>query len=443
MASTESVKGLLQFLSESPTAFHAVAAAEQRLTAAGFARLREGEAWALAPGGRYYATRNGSALIAFQLPENRPDGFQLIASHTDSTTFKVKEHAELSVRGKYVQLDTERYGGVIFASWFDRPLSVAGRVVVRTEAGLETRLVCLDRDMCVIPNVAIHMNREVNNGYKYAANVDLMPLWGGADAKDSFRKIIAEAAGTEPERLIAQDLYLYSRTPGTVWGAEDAYVSAGRLDDLECVYTSLTALITAQEQTRRSGHVSVCALFDNEEVGSTTKQGADSTFLQDTLRRIALGLGFGEEEWLRLLSGSLMLSADNAHAVHPNHPELADPVNCVWMNEGVVIKHNANQKYTTDALSAAAFREVCRLADVPVQEYFNRSDMAGGGTLGNISGSHVSIPTVDIGLAQLAMHSCWETAGTADLDHMTAALTAFYASEARVTDGCVVARPVR
>ena len=419
-------EGLLAFLKKSPTCYHAVAAAEELLP--GFPRLEEGEKWQLVPGGRYYVTRNRSSLIAFILPTGRLEAWQLTASHSDSPTFKVKENAEVTVRGKYVQLDTERYGGLILGSWVDRPLSVAGRVMVRDGAGLHSRLVCVDRDLCVIPNVAIHMNRQINEGYKYQPHIDLYPLWGGGDAAGSFRRVIAETAGVAEDAICGTDLFLYSRTPGAVWGPQGEFLSAGRLDDLECVYAALRA-IAASESAEH--HANVACVFDNEEVGSTTKQGANSTFLEDVLRRISLGCGLDAEEHLAALAGSFMLSADNAHAMHPNHPEFSDPNNCAFMNEGVVVKYNASQKYTTDAVSRAVFGEICAAAGVPVQHYANRSDMAGGGTLGNISGTHVSINTVDIGLAQLAMHSCYETAGTRDLGWMIDAMRAFHARPVR------------
>ena len=416
------VREMLDFLQASPTAFHAVREAERLLE--GFTPLEENSRWALRPGGRYYVTRNRSSLIAFALPEELPDAgrppFAIVASHSDSPMFKIKENAEISVQGHYTQLDVEKYGGMIFACWLDRPLSVAGRAVVRDGGVLATRLIDMRRDVCVIPNVAIHMNREMNNGTKYQPHVDLFPLWGTGEAGGSFRE-----AGAAPEDLCGCDLFLYNRVEGRVWGEEGAFVSSARLDDLECAYCGLTAI----RDSRPRGHVSVCAVFDNEEVGSTTKQGANSTFLSDVLRRIALALGADEEDWHAMLRASFMLSADNAHAVHPNHPELSDPVNRAFMNEGVVVKYNANQKYTTDAVSGAVFHEICRRAGVPVQHYANRSDMPGGGTLGNISGTHVSVNTVDIGLAQLAMHSCWETAGTRDVEYMQRAMRAFYETE--------------
>ncbi|MBQ7657120.1 MAG: M18 family aminopeptidase [Clostridia bacterium] len=414
---------LISFIQQSPTSFHAIETIEKEL--AGFTPLSEREAWRLQPGGKYYVTRNRSSVIAFTLPQGPFRAFQLIASHSDSPTFKIKENAEVAVRDKYVQLDTERYGGMIMSSWFDRPLSIAGRVIVRGEMGVRTVLVNLDRDMTIIPNVAIHMNREVNNGYKFNPAVDTFPLWGSQEAKNTFKAEIAKAAGVEEKDVLGADLFLYNRVPGTVWGVKNEYLSAPRLDDLECAFSSLEAFKAAKP----GNHVNVCCVFDNEEVGSTTKQGAHSTFLSDTLRRIVLSLGGNEESYYAALASSFMLSADNAHAVHPNHPEYSDSVNQVWMNKGIVVKFNANQKYTTDAVSEAVFHAICEKAGVPVQHYANRSDLAGGGTLGNISGSHVSINTLDIGLAQLAMHSCYETAGVQDVDYMIRGMRAFYETE--------------
>ena len=412
---------LLDFLKTAPTPWHAVDGIARMLDAAGYTALREADPWSLAPGGRYYVTRNLSSVIAFTLPEDAPEGFLIAAAHSDSPTFKIKAVPELTAVGRYTQLDTEPYGGMIMSSWLDRPLSVAGRLLVRGEGRLETRLVRCEQDLCVIPNVAIHMNREVNSGYAWKANVDLMPLWGSEQAGGSFLRTVAEAAGVDPERIAGHDLYLYNRVPGCVWGVEGAYLSAGRLDDLECAWTAARAFAGAAAP----GHVNVLCVFDNEEVGSSTRQGADGSFLLDVLTRIADAEG-GSARLPRMLAGSVMVSADNAHAVHPNHPEYSDPVNRVWMNGGVVIKHNARQKYTTDAVTCGLFSEICRGAGVPVQHFANRSDLPGGSTLGNLSGRHVSIPAVDIGLAQLSMHSAWETAGTADVPLMIRALRAFW-----------------
>ena len=421
----KNVQKLLQFIAESPTCYHAVDAIRRELGE--YALLNEGEKWTLAPGGKYCVIRNGSSVIAFTLPEGDFSGFQVIASHADSPCFKIKENAEVTVRDKYVQLDTERYGGMIISTWLDRPLSVAGRALVRASSGVASVLVNLDRDMCLIPNVAIHMNREVNNGYKFNPAADTFPLWGSADAKGTFRAEIAKAAGVEEKDLLGADLFLYSRTEGRVWGVKEEFLSAPRLDDLECAFASVEAM----KASKPGRHVNVCCVFDNEEVGSTTKQGADSTFLSDVLRRVTLALGKREEDYYTLLANSFMLSADNAHAVHPNHPEFSDPLNQTEMNKGIVIKFNANQKYTTDGVSEAVFHHICDKAGVPVQHYANRSDMAGGGTLGNISGRHVSINTLDIGLAQLAMHSSYETAGTRDVAYMIDGMRAFYETEIR------------
>lgn len=421
------IGGLTAFLKRSVSAFHAVEAVCGELTAAGYARLRESGRWQVVPGGKYFVTRNQSSVIAFHVPERGFAPVQAVASHSDSPVFRVKECAEQEVQGSYVQLNTERYGGMLMSTWMDRPLSVAGRALVRGERGIESRLVCVDRDLLLIPSLAIHMNREAGDGCKLNAQVDMLPLLGDASAKGSFGRIIAGAAGVEEDRIAGSDLFLYNRMAPSVWGEDGCYISAPRLDDLECAYTSLCAFLAA-----RSGeHINMYCLFDNEEVGSGTRQGADSTFFEDVLQRLALALGADGEALRGALASSFLVSADNAHALHPNHPEKSDATNRVRMNEGVVVKFSANQKYTTDGMSKAIFSEICARAGVPVQYFANRSDMPGGSTLGNISSAHVSIPAVDVGLAQLAMHSSFETAGTKDAEYMVRALTAFYESEIR------------
>ncbi|MBQ4167298.1 MAG: M18 family aminopeptidase [Clostridia bacterium] len=423
------VKPLLDFIEKSPTAFHAVENICSELEASGRTRLTEGEKWALEPGRGYFVTRNMSSVIAFDIPEGEAYSFRMIAAHSDSPTFKIKENAELSVRGKYTQLNVEKYGGMLFSPWFDRPLSVAGRVVVRTEKGVEARLINVDRDLLVIPNVAIHMNREINDGFKYNAQTDMMPLFGDDTAKDGFKKLIAETAGVPEEDLLGTDLFLYPRIKPAVIGNSGEYIMSPRLDDLECAWSGLRAFIDAEKPDRG---INMLCVFDNEEVGSGTKQGADSTFLYDVMQRICISLGLDPEASYRAAASSFMLSADNAHAVHPNHPEKTDAENCVFMNEGIVIKFNANQRYTTDGVSAAFFHKLLKDAEVPFQHFANRSDVAGGGTLGNISGSHVSINTLDIGLAQLAMHSVCETAGAKDVEYMVRGMAAFYASRVSI-----------
>lgn len=425
----KNVNALLTFLDRSPTAFHAAANICSVLEASGRTRLNEGEAWRIQPGHGYFVTRNMSSVIAFDIPSGTADSFRIIAAHSDSPTFKIKENAELSVRGKYTKLNVERYGGMLFSTWFDRPLSVAGRVLVRTARGMEAKLIDIDRDILVIPNVAIHMNREINDGFKYNAQTDLMPVFGNGEAKGKFAALVAKAAGVREEDILGSDLFLYPRVKGLVWGSEDQYILSPRLDDLECAYSGLAAFLAAKKP--ESG-INMLCVFDNEEVGSGTKQGADSTFLYDVMQRVFISLGKTQEEAFRAAAASFMLSADNAHAVHPNHPEKTDEENCVYMNEGIVIKFNANQRYTTDGVSAAFFHRLLKDAGIPFQHFANRSDVLGGGTLGNISGSHVSINTLDIGLAQLAMHSCVETAGAEDVDHMVNGMTKFYDSRIAV-----------
>lgn len=426
---------MTEFLKACPTAFHAVERIGKELACNGYKRLREYEEWAVEPGGKYYVTRNDSSVIAFCIGTEISDySFHIAASHSDFPTFKVKENAELEVKKKYMQLNTEGYGGMICATWFDRPLSVAGRVIVKENGHLTARLVNIDRDLVMIPSMAIHMNRAVNDGYAYNKQVDMLPLFGGGESKKGdFRKLIAEAAGVSEESVYGSDLYLYNREEPSVWGAQEEFISAQHLDDLQCAYAALKGFL----EGRHEKNVNVYACFDNEEVGSGTKQGAGSTFLYDTLRRIHMGLGKSEEDYYKAVAGSFMLSADNAHAVHPNHPEKTDAENCVYMNEGIVVKSHAGQKYTSDAVSIALFRDICERADVPVQFFANRSDEAGGSTLGNISSAKVSLNAVDIGLPQLAMHSAYETAGVKDTCYMIKAMKQFFSTHFCERDGSI------
>ena len=415
-------KELIHFISESPTAFHAVNSIANRLKAAGYQLISEAKRHTLEPGGAYYLTRNGSSIIAFRLPDVSPKGLLIVASHTDSPTFKLKYNSEFVGAGATLKLNTERYGGTILSSWFDRPLSVAGRAVVRTENGIATKTVKIDRDIAIIPNVAIHQNRTVNDGYKYNPACDTYPLIGAAESQGILNQLIAKEAGCAEEDLLGSDLYVYNRTPGSIFGVNEEFFAAPRIDNLQCAFASLKAFLESEP----SEHIQMFAVFDNEETGSSSRQGAASTFLTDTVDLIGEALGLSATELHRLLPSSMMVSADNGHAIHPNHPELSDSMNAPRMNRGVVIKYNANQRYTTDALSAALFREICEKANVPTQVFANRSDMAGGSTLGNISNTKLALNTVDIGLAQLAMHSCYETAGTDDTLYMICALKAFY-----------------
>ena len=425
---------LLAFLDASPNAFFAVDNMKRMLLQAGFTELKEQERWEIRPGDLCFVTRNNSALIAFRMPETEDfDGFQIMAGHCDSPVFKIKPNAEITVEDRYVRLNVEKYGGMLCAPWLDRPLSVAGRVIVQTPDGIGTRLVNIDRDLLIIPSLAIHMNRSVNDGYAYNAQKDLLPLFCEAGEEAALlEQLIAQEAGVEAEQILDSDLYLYSRMKGTFLGAKEEYIASGRLDDLQCVFASLKGLLAARPARSAAVH----CVFDNEEVGSGSRQGAAGTFLKDTLRRIALSYGYGEEELQRRTASSFMVSADNAHALHPNYTDKADPKNRPVLNHGIVIKYSANQKYTTDAVSGAVFRQICRRAGVPFQTFANRSDMIGGSTLGNISQSQVSLNTVDIGLPQLAMHSPFETAGAKDTAYLVqAARELFSCSVQCVGDG--------
>jgi len=418
-------KELMAFIADSPSCYHVTDNFGKLLEQAGYTCLQEQDKWEIVPGGKYYVTRNGSSLIAFRVPAcilPEYPGFLMAAAHSDSPTFKIKEHPEHPALGHYVQLNTEKYGGMLMSTWFDRPLSVAGRVLVETEEGVALKTVCVDKDLLVIPSVAIHMNRNANDGMKYQANVDTYPLFGDEKAAGGFMSAVAEAAGVEKAAILGHDLFLYCRQNGTLVGNEGQFLHSPRLDDLECAWGLMQGFLAAKD----GGSIPVCCVFDNEEVGSETKQGAASTFLRDTLRRVVLGLGGSEETLVRMLAQSFLVSADNAHARHPNHPEYADGDNAPFMNEGIVIKYNANQRYATDGVSAAIFRKVCKEAGVPTQVYANRSDLPGGGTLGSIANTHVPVNTVDIGLAQLAMHSVSETAGVKDLQWLEQAMAVYF-----------------
>ena len=394
-------KELFSFLDRSPNAFFAVKNMCDVLSKAGMTRLYEGASWNLEAGKGYFVTRNDSAIIAFRIPKADYTGFQIMASHCDSPVFKIKTNAEITIDKQYVKLNVEKYGGMLCAPWLDRPLSAAGRVIVRTEDGIETRLVNIDRDLMIIPNLAIHMNRQVNDGYKFNAQVDILDT----------------------------DLFLYNRMPAVSLGLNGEFIASGRLDDLQCAFASLKGFLESSPKDS----VAVHCVFDNEEVGSGTKQGAASTFLKDTLHRIGSAMGRTEEEYLMSIASSFLVSADNAHAVHPNHADKTDPTNRAYLNKGIVIKYSANQKYTTDAVSGAIMRVICEKAGVPYQTFTNRSDMLGGSTLGNISQSQVALNTVDIGLPQLAMHSPYETAGAKDTAFLVEAAKVLFSSSVEGT----------
>ena len=415
---------LLDYIAASPTAFHAVANAAAALEQAGFTALDMAENWVLAAGGKYYVTVNGTTLLAFRLPSGHPTGFMVTASHSDSPTFKIKPGITRH-SGDYVQLNTERYGGTLHATWFDRPLGVAGRVLVTDiEGRISARLVYPDRDLAIIPSVAPHLNSEANNGFKVNLNVDTFPLLAQTNDPDALmQQLLGSGDGGE---VVGHDLYLVCRDRGAQVGTQGQFLCAPRLDDLACAFGCLEGFLHAGENDA----VNVYALFDNEEVGSATKQGAASQFFASALQRVAAALDCQMEQ---LLPQSFLVSADNAHAIHPNHPEFSDPQNAPRLNGGLVVKFNAAQRYTTDGVSGALFTQLCHQAGVRMQTYANRSDLPGGTTLGGIATTKVPIRAVDIGLPQLAMHSCYETMGSSDLQQLVTATQALYSHSLRTT----------
>ena len=409
------------FIESSPTALHTVNAARALLLHAGFAELSEREPWELEAGKGYFTTRSMGSILAFRCPKKDFRTFSIAAPHGDSPCFQVKGAPEMKAGdGKYTKLNTEVYGGMALNLWLDRPLSVAGRLAIRTEEGLRMQLVDLHRDLLVIPSLAIHMNREANNGSKVDPQRDTLPLLGGSEA--DLLALAAERVGVKKEDILSHDLYLYNRARGTVLGAQEEFIAAPKLDDLECAFAAVTAFL----QSENPENCTICVVFDNEETGSATRHGAGSTLLADAIARICQWAGKDEQQRQAAILNGMLLSADNAPAVHPNYPDKADPTSRCYLNGGVVIKHSA--RYATDSATAAMFKRVCEKAGVPTQDYYNNSSAPGGGTLGLISGSHVPMPTVDIGLAQLAMHSPYETGGREDLQHMINAMTAFYNS---------------
>lgn len=424
MTYQEFAKNMTQFIAECPSMFHSVASIEKQLKESGAVRLKEQDAWTLEPGKSYYTIRNNSSIIAFAIPKTLDSyHFQMSAAHSDSPTYKIKAIPELSGPAEYLRLNVEAYGGMIDSTWLDRPLSIAGRVLVETESGLENRLFYMDQDVLTIPNVPIHFNRSVNDGYKFNRQVDLCPLFSAGEMKKgSFDSMVAEILGIDAGAIKGKDLFLVNRMKGILWGYKDEFVSSPKLDDLEAAYCTLQGFLRSNHEHK----IDVYCCFDNEEVGSNTKQGAMSTFLQDTLHRINSALGKSDEDYYRAVAKSFLVSADNGHAVHPNHPELTDAENAVYMNGGPIIKEAANQKYTTDAFSRAVFAKICEKAGVPVQRFANRSDIVGGSTLGNLSNTQVSVHAVDIGLAQLAMHSSFETGGAKDPLYLADAMTEYF-----------------
>lgn len=435
------IQEMMEFIDRSPCNYLAVENLRSSLEKKGYQRLYEQDSWKLSCGGKYYVIRNDSAMIAFRVPslpetDSSACQFLITASHSDSPCFKVKENPENRLLDKYARLRVEPYGGLVLSTWLDRPLSIAGRVIVKNEESgrLETRLLNIDRDLLIIPNQAIHMNREINNGYVYKKHIDMVPLWGGNLQENAFRCLLANEIGAKEEAILDYDLAVYNRMKCCLLGQNQEFIAGPRLDDLECAFTSFCAFEDAGEP--KCGVFPVFCLYDNEEVGSQSMQGAGSTFLRDTLKRMLAAAGSCRRESLedgyhRALAGSFLLSADNAHAVHPNFTENSDSGNRCYMNDGIVVKYQSSQKYASDAISASLFRQLARQAGAKVQTYMNRSDQPGGSTLGNISMTQAAIRTVDIGLAQLAMHSSYETAGAGDVEQLYKVVRQMY--ESRLT----------
>ena len=418
---TFSVEGLFDFLNAGVSAFHSTAAAVKILEENGYQNCPESAAWELVPGGRYYTTRNGSAVLAWRMPKGELTGWHVTASHSDSPTWRIKQ-LDGGKDAVFAKAETEGYGGMIMPTWLDRPLSVAGRILVRTENGIRSLLVHPDRALAVIPNLCIHFNRDLNNGMKYNPQVDLQPIFGAAGG--SLRAVLAREAGVKPEEIVDADIVLFTREKAERLGLNGEYFMSGRIDDLECAYTTLWGFL--QGRGEEEGRGDIWVMFDNEEVGSSSRQGAQGTLMADVLARIEESMGVSREQSIRARTNALVLSADNGHATHPNHPEKSDPANPVVMGGGVLLKTNASQKYTTSGFTGAAFSAICKKAGVPVQTFANRADVPGGSTLGNLLGHQILMPMVDIGLGQLAMHSAMETASCADAEYMAKAVAEYY-----------------
>ncbi|MBQ7223007.1 MAG: M18 family aminopeptidase [Erysipelotrichaceae bacterium] len=425
-------KEMVKFLNSCHSIFQAVDVMEKQLSKAGFKGLGENEYWQLEKGGSYYVTRNNSSIIAFRIPQDEIKSSNIVVSHSDSPCFKIKPVAELN-NPHYKRLNVEVYGGAILPSWLDRPLSIAGRALVRKDGVITSCLVDFDENMAIIPNVAIHQNREINSGYKYNPQVDLIPLWGLDDGEESLLNKIAAELKIAREDILSYDLFIYNRDEACLWGRDKEFISSPRIDDLACAFTSMQGIMKAASRDS----LNIMGVFDNEEVGSMTRQGMASDFLANVIERVFSCFGLERERIMGIMANSFMISADNGHAVHPNHPELYDQANQAYMNKGIVIKRCASQSYVTDAVSEAVIRELCERAKVPYQYFANRSDVRGGGTQGAIAGLHIPSMAADIGLAQLAMHSSFETAGSKDVDHLIKLFEEFYQSSIYADNGNV------
>ena len=421
---------LINFLYNSPTAFHGVESVKNVLIENGYSEIKESDSWNLKAKGKYYVIKNESALIAFEVgSENIEEhGFRLIGAHTDAPGFKIKPNPQMISEGKYVKLNTEVYGGPILSTWFDRPLALAGRVAIKGASPLkpETRLVNINKPLMIIPNIAIHMNRTVNEGYNYNKQVDTLPLLGFINEKlekeDYLMNILAEELKVNKEDILHFELMPYEYEKGSLVGMNEEMISCGRLDDMWMVYAGLQGLVNSRET--EATKVLVCV--DNEEIGSLTPQGANSTLLNNILERIALGLGKNKEEYYRTLANSVMISSDLAHAVHPNLGDKCDPTNRPVLEGGPVLKIAASGSYSTDSYNGAVFAAVCEAAGVPFQKFVNRSDLRGGTTIGPVTAANLTIPVIDMGAPLLGMHSIRELATVKDNVYTIKAFTEFF-----------------
>ncbi len=429
------IKELMEFLDSSITAYQAVDNTKKILENNGFTKLYENKIWSLDKNGKYFVIRNDSSIMAFTMPNCDTDkikGFHVYAAHSDSPAFKIKENPEMTKEGSYVTINTEKYGGMILSTWLDRPLTIAGRVCIEENGEIKSYPVKLKDNICMIPNIAIHMNRDMNDGVKLNPQVDMIPLISLASDNDNEKLGLKDLVADELSKttgkaltaddILSYDLFVENSEKSVLAGAKDEFIMSARYDDLGCVFAGTKALIDVNSKE----YINVLAVFDNEEVGSLTRQGADSTLLKDTLENIADGLGLPPKVYRTWKAQSFMLSADNAHACHPNQGAKADPTNRPVLNKGIVLKHHGSQKYSTDAYSAAYVKKLCRDNNIPIQTYANRSDIAGGSTLGNLAMAQVSMAAADIGLPQLAMHSAYETAGVQDMEYLVRLAKAFY-----------------
>lgn len=423
-------ENMLDFIYESPTQFNAVEVSAETLEKNGFEKLNPKENWKLEVGKKYYTTKNSSALVAFKVnsDEVEKEGFRIIGSHTDSPGFRIKPNAEMESCGAYLKLNTEGYGGMILSTWLDRPLAMAGRVFLRGENPFKPveKIVNINKPVCIIPNLAIHMNRSINDGYKYNKQTDMLPLVGLINEqleKDNYMvKLLASELDVEVEEIIDFDIFLYEYEKGCFTGANEEFISTGRLDNLSMYYSSVEALLDSDS---KSG-ISIAVGFDNEEVGSSTKQGADSNMLLNILERICISLGKDRQQFFEAIENSFIISSDLAHAVHPNVNGMADPTNRPVMGKGPVIKVHAGQAYTSDGYSISVYKEICRECGVEYQEFVNKSDQRGGSTIGPISSTHIDIPSVDIGAPILSMHSIRELGCSEDFYNTYKTFVKFY-----------------